>query len=227
MRRLCVGGLLTCALALTCSAAMADVRLTGTVGARTIDDNVIIPQNSACTLNGTIIKGNVWVASGARLVANGARIIGNVQSYGGRLIHLREQTYVNGDVQGERTYSVIVNSGTGVGGNVQIKEATAPTDVDALLVYTSSVDGDVQAEKSYGRLRVIQSTVRGNLQFVENRSGPYVIRDNRIGEDLQFFKNRGTGTITGNRVGGNLQSKENSPRPTVRYNIVDGDLEVE
>jgi hypothetical protein len=99
--------------------------------------------------------------------------------------------------------------------------------VDALLVRNATVIGDVQAEKSRGRLRALGSRIGGNLQFVENRHGPYAIRNNQVREDLQFFKNYGTGAITENQVGGNLQSKENSPRPVVRTNTVGGNLELE
>ncbi|HPR03655.1 MAG TPA: hypothetical protein PLP82_07105, partial [Deltaproteobacteria bacterium] len=117
--------------------------------------------------------------------------------------------------------------GTMVGGNVQIKQANAPADVDALWVDSAAVEGDVQAEKSSGRLRVTGSRVGGNLQFVENSTGIYDIRDNRIDGDIQFFKNKGAATITDNSVKGNLQSKENSPSPTITRNTVDGDLEIE
>ncbi len=207
--------------------AGADVRLEGKVGPVTIDDNVVIARDTTAALNGTIIKGNVKVRRGATLITRGARIDGNVQAAGSLLVDLRQKTFVDGDVQGERTRSVLVRGGTVVGGNIQIKEAAAPVDVDALFVRTARVDGDVQVEKSAGRLRVLDTFIGGNLQFVENLTGPYRIRDNRIAGDLQFFKNRGKGTITGNHVRGNLQSKENKPRPVIKDNIVEGDLEIE
>ena len=220
--------LLTAAVMLgTAALANADVILKGRVGPRTIDDNVVIARNTTCVLNGTIIKGNVRVLAGARLYANGARVIGNVQAGHSFLVDLRDSTRVTGDVQGKGTRSILVRNGTWVGGNVQLTEGSASSRVDALLVRNATVIGDVQAEKSRGRLRALGSRIGGNLQFVENRHGPYAIRNNQVREDLQFFKNYGTGAITENQVGGNLQSKENSPRPVVRTNTVGGNLELE
>lgn len=192
-----------------------------------IDDDIEVPPDSTLTLNGTTIKGNVYVNRGARLIADNADIIGNVQAYRSDLVDLGNGTYVEGDVQGKFTASVIVGATVFVGGNVQIVEANTSMDMDALRVESAFVDGDVQTEKSRGRLRVVNSNVGGNVQFVENWTGPYTIVDNAIEGDLQFFKNQGAGTITGNSVDGNLQSKENNPRPTIADNIVRGDLEDE
>ncbi len=213
-------------LLISAGLAVADTKLNGVVGRRTIDDDVTIASNTSCVLVGTTIKGNVRVLSGAKLVSKGARIIGNVQAFDAFKVDLKKSTRVNGDVQGEGTRSLKVRDGTLVGGNVQLKEGDARRQV-ALLVFRAVVEGDVQAEKSSGRLKAINNTIDGNLQFVENNGGPYLIKNNRIKGDLQYFKNNGSGTITGNRVGGNLQSKENSPSPQVANNIVDGDLELE
>lgn len=209
---------------------LADVPLSGRVGPITIDDTVEIPRNARATLNGTVIKGNVLVRSGATLISNGAQIEGNVQAFGAHLVDLRPGTKVDGDVQGQGTRSIIVrgeNKNTFVGGNIQLTEASAASTEDALSVESSRVDGDLQAEKSSGRLRALGNQIGGNLQFVENTTGTYEIKDNNIDGDLQFFKNQGSGEITYNVVGGNLQSKENDPPPLVANNTVKGDTEIE
>jgi len=141
------------------NAALADVPLTGTVGPITIDDTVEIRRNTSATLNGTIIKGNVLVRSGATLISNGAKIDGNVQAFDAYLVDLRQQTAVDGDVQGEGTRSLIVRGGTFVGGNVQLTEASAPGNENTLWVEASRVDGDLQAEKSPGRLRALGNQI--------------------------------------------------------------------
>jgi len=211
----------------SCAEGLADTTLRGNIGRRVIDDDVVIASNTACTLNGTIIKGNIRVMSGAKLTTKGASVDGNVHAYGAFLVDLKGATDVEGDVQGERTRTIKVTEGTHVGGNVQLKSAAASNGTDALYLVSSRVEGDVQAEKGKGDLRVFRNTIGGNLQFVENKRGPYLMRNNRIDGDLQFFKNKGSGTITGNRVKGNLQSKENSPDPKVSDNKVEGDLELE
>lgn len=197
------------------------------IGAITIDDNLVVERNTILTLNGTTINGNVFVRSGARLYTYGANILGNIQAQDAMLVELKQQTSVDGDVQGEGTQSMRVLENSRVEGNIQIKEANASADQYVLFVDSSRVNGDVQAEKSSGRLQVKNSRINGNLQFVENYTGPYMITKNVIDGDLQFFKNKGEGAITDNRVGGNLQSKENTPQPTVKNNSVDGDTEIE
>lgn len=209
------------------SLASADVVLKGTVGPRTIDGNVVIARGTSCVLNGTIIKGNVRILNGAKLRTFGAQIEGNIQAAGAKLVDLSQVTTIGGDVQGKGTRSILVRGNTRVEGNVQLTEGSAPRNVDALLVQNAIVGGDVQAEKSSGRLQALAVSIDGNLQFVENRKGPYSIKENTVKGDLQFFKNQGSGMIIGNRVGGNLQSKENRPRPIVRKNVVEGSLEVE
>jgi hypothetical protein len=209
-----------------------DVTLRGNIGARTINDNVIIPAYAACTLSGTVINGNVRVLAGARLQTKRARVNGDVQALDSFLVDLSQGTTVSGNVQGEGgTRSIVVRGGTRVTGNVELKDGFAPSAVDALLVQSAMVGGNVFAEKTNGRLRVMSSRIDGGVQFVENRRGPFTILSNQVRGDIQFFKNQGTnvinGTIIGNRVGGNLQSKENSPIIVVRSNWVAGAVEVE
>ena len=211
--------------------ARADTTVIGTITGGVYNDTIQIPAGATATLNGTIVKGDVKVYRNASFTANGARIEGNVQadleSPSALLVKLDLNTRVDGDVQGKYTRTVIVQGGTGVGGNVQVAEAVAASTVDALLVTNATVDGDVQAEKSSGRLRAVGNRIGGNLQFVENRTGLYDIRNNTIGGDLQFFKNIGSATITGNTVEGNLQSKENTPAPMISNNTVKGSTEID
>src|SRR3712207_2828945 len=52
-----------------------------TIGPKTVD-NLRVPQDASCTLNGTRVQGTIKVENGATLVADGVRVIGNVQSEG-------------------------------------------------------------------------------------------------------------------------------------------------
>jgi hypothetical protein len=133
---------------------------------------------------------------------------------------------VSGDVQGTSTRTVRVREGSIVRGNVQIKEAVAGSDVDALLVNFSRVRGDVQVEKSSGRMRVRDSRIGGNVQFVENRTGLYTVTNNEIDGDLQHFKSSGRVTFTRNDIDGDLQVIENTIGPyRIAYNHIDGNLQ--
>ena len=66
------------ALAVMAPVALAEETVCrGTIGARTVD-NLRVPQDASCTLNGTRVQGTIRVENGAKLVANGVRVIGNV-----------------------------------------------------------------------------------------------------------------------------------------------------
>ena len=69
----------TLALALLVPAgAQAEERVcTGTIGAVAVD-NLRVPQNASCTLNGTLIRGTLKVERNAALVADRIRTVGNV-----------------------------------------------------------------------------------------------------------------------------------------------------
>ncbi|MDQ3112687.1 MAG: hypothetical protein M3Q84_01115, partial [Actinomycetota bacterium] len=55
---------------LTASPALADDRVcTGTIGAVSIDGDVVVPDNATCKLEGTKVDGNVKVNNGATLIA--------------------------------------------------------------------------------------------------------------------------------------------------------------
>ena len=88
-------------LTLTWTDALAEERsCRGTLGAVTVD-NLRVPQGATCTLNGTRVKGTVYVERSATLRATNAAIVGNVQA--------------------ENAASVNVSGGT-VGGSVQVKQ---------------------------------------------------------------------------------------------------------
>ena len=64
----------------TTSIALADdFECTGSVGVET-KDNVIVPDNRSCSLNGTNAEGNIIVGTGATLRAVGVKVDGNIQS---------------------------------------------------------------------------------------------------------------------------------------------------
>lgn len=221
-RSLFVGAILLASTAL----ASADVTLKGTIGRRTIDDNVIIARNTTCILNGTTITGDVRVLSGARLIMNGAWVDGNLLSYRSRLLDLRNASRVTFNIRGSATRSVLLRAGTQVGGLVQVTGSTAPEGVDSLLIKNSAIEGDVRAYKSTGRLRTIDNTIKGKLKFVENRTGRYVIRKNEVYADLRFMRNTGNASILANAIGGNLVAKGNTPTPTIKRNRVRGDFPI-
>lgn len=161
--------LLACAAALALpsqSAHAEERRCTGSIGAVTLD-NIVVPDGRSCILNGTRAKGTLKVGRGASLAAHGVQI--------------------NGNIQGEGAYSVVVRRNSFVGGSIQLKQGGA-----ARVEYTR-INGDLLYDTNQRALAASYNTIGGNLQAFQNRGGVSLVR---------------------NRIDGNLQCKENRPAPT-------------
>lgn len=108
-------------------------------------------------------------------------------------------------------------NGTKVKGTIKV-ERGATLNASAIRVI-----GNVQAENAR-RVDVVGSHVGGSVQIVQSRNGSTLSKldRNTVKQDVQYFENRGTISITGNRINGNLQCKANNPRPNGGGNIVGG-----
>lgn len=93
-------------------------------------DNLRVPKNASCELNGTRVKGTIKVENGATLKAVKVTVIGNIQAEGARLV-------------------VVKNSR--VGGSIQIKQG------GAARIRNVSVTGDSSAKRT-GRDRPAGAT---------------------------------------------------------------------
>jgi hypothetical protein len=116
----------------------------GSLGAVTVD-NLRVPQGATCRLNGTTIKGTIYVGTDATLVASSVRVVGNVQAEGHRSVTL---------------------SGSTVGGSVQLKQGRAAS------VTSNRVTGDIQSFTNRGAQAISYNRVNGNLQCKENVPAP-------------------------------------------------------
>ncbi|MGQ9838058.1 MAG: hypothetical protein ACUVRV_08845 [Cyanobacteriota bacterium] len=77
-----------------------DFCCTGAEGAFTVD-NLIVLSGASCSLNGTVVQGNLKVGREASLQASGIRVEGNIQAEGA---------------------AAVTTSNFPVGGNIQIKQ---------------------------------------------------------------------------------------------------------
>jgi hypothetical protein len=175
-----------------------DTRCTGVIGAIDVD-NVVVPAGATCTLNGTRVKGNIKVEPRARrLTANRVTVGGSIQADGAGAVRVLQGSVVEGDVQ--------VKKGTGTG------------DSGAWVVRQTTIGGDAQFEENGGRRSpgIENSIVDGDIQVFKQRGGgdPILVRENRVGENLQYFLNRRAGNISLNNIRQALQCKENTPPPT-------------
>jgi hypothetical protein len=108
-------------------------------------------------------------------------------------------------------------TGTKVKGTVKVERGAT--------LYASGlrVIGNIQAENA-GRVNVVGSRIGGSIQIVQSRNGSKLSKldRNTVKQDVQYFENRGSISITRNRINGNLQCKANNPRPKGGSNIVGG-----
>jgi len=216
------------AMALAClgfsNAALADRKCSGTIGPVTIDDSVVV-QNASCTLNGTIVKGNVLVYVGGRLTTLGAQIEGNIQAKDAISVTVEPNTFVDGDIQLENLSGPSKITYSNVTGNIQLKYNRRTVTVDY-----NTVGGDIQFEElnaSTYAAHARYNTVGGNVQMIKNRLTRLNLLSNQVDGDMQVFENRSASAlvIRSNNIRQNLQCKSNTRAPTGGGNIVGGSKE--
>jgi len=188
----------------------------GTLGAVTVEQ-VNVPSGATCVLDGTRVRGNVFVRRGATLEAYGARIDGNIQAEDAQEVRTAAGTFVDGNIQVKRRAFTLIEDTT-VEGDVQVEEWGATLEAwrnviggnlqfkkaDAATVLETRIDGDLQLEENAGRLTATANRVRGNLQVSKNRGGVSLV-DNRVSQALQCKENSpapvGGGNVAGEKEG--------------------------
>ena len=140
---------------LVAPAAHADSRVCrGTIGASSLDVDIVVPQDATCELNGTRIDGNVIVNRGARLLAAGVRVGGNVQAENHREVIIRTRS-----VSGRTVRS-------NVEGSIQLTQGGGGKVLGAI------VGSDLQLFSNRDRFEVRGNRIDGNLQCKENNPRP-------------------------------------------------------
>jgi hypothetical protein len=168
------------AVALSPTAAVAEERTCrGTIGSRTLD-NVRVPQDATCVLEGTRVQGTVKVETNAILRARDVRVIGNVQ--------------------GENARRVAVVQGSRVGGAVQVVQGRSANVAD------SRINGDILYDENRRALRAVDNWIGGSLQAFQNTGG-VTIRNNTIEGNLQCKQNNPPPVGGGNVVDGNKEDQ--------------------
>lgn len=175
MKQALVITLVLAAILVTAGPAHADDRrCSGTIGARSIDGNVIVPRGQTCRLNGTRVDDNVFVRANARLFARGVRIGGNIQAEDHQLVNVLRRkvdgrfvrSHVGSDVQltsgrfSEIRHAVI-------GGNLQSKQNNRQQ-----YAVANRIDGDLQAFSNRGGYHIDRNVIHGNLQCKSNSPRP-------------------------------------------------------
>lgn len=140
-----------------------------------------MPPGQSCTLDGTVVDGNVLVGPTARLTMTQARIEGNVH-----------------DDNGSAGRVVITDSH--IGGNVQLEQGSSAE------LTGNRIDGDVQWESNSGTFLADDNVIDGNLQANQN-TGAVTITDNLIDGNLQCQANNPAPTGGDNVVEGDSEGR--------------------
>jgi hypothetical protein len=91
---------------------------------------------------------------------------------------------------------------------------------NVLVLADSRIGGSVQIQSGGGGA-VENSRVGNNVQYDRNRA-PVRLLQSRVDGNAQVTRNTGGVEINGNTIAGNLQCSENNPPPTGAGNIVGG-----
>lgn len=166
-------------LATSSTALAEEFTCRGSLGAVTVD-NLRVPQNASCTLDGTKVKGTIKVENGATLTARRVQVIGNVQAEGARLVRML--------------------AFSSIGGSIQIKQGGAAT------IDRTRIKGDIQFESNARALSASRNQVGGSVQVFQNTGG-VVIGYNTIDGNLQCKANRPAPTGGNNVVQGNKEDQ--------------------
>jgi hypothetical protein len=172
-------------------------------------DNVVVPENTACTLVGSRVKGNVKVLRGASLFSSDNTIGGNVEGDGPAFVG---------------------SAGDTIGGNFTVTGATGPGfefqefSLNVFVCGALLPEGNITVKESVNGTIAVGSTIdacpgnvvaKGNIKVEDNLiTAPpeaLAVQRNTVGGNIQVFKNRGEGEkfVTENTVRQNLQCKEN------------------
>jgi hypothetical protein len=157
------------------------------LGAVTVD-NLRVPQDASCTLDGTTVEGTIKVEDGASLTATQVSVIGNVQAEGAAAVN--------------------VLAGSVISGSIQIKQGVA-AQIDQV-----HVNGDIQFESNTGALSATGNQVGGNVQVFQNTGG-VTITDNTIDGNLQCKENDPPFISENNVVHGNKEDQCAAPKTKI------------
>ncbi len=141
-----------------CSSSLGDVA---------ISENLVVPQNAVCNLDGTRVDGNIEVKAGATLNAQRILVDGNIQAENALAVNVQDRSRVDGSIQLEQGGSAII-SDTIIDGNLQFESN------DGLFqALRNDIAGDFQVFQNQGEIEIVGNVVDGNLQCKENDSIPF------------------------------------------------------
>jgi hypothetical protein len=171
IKRLAAAAALSMSVVAFPSAAQAgDFECRGSYGAVTLVGNVIVPDDSQCSLSGTYVQGAIVVKSRAALHATGIT--------------------TTGGIQGESPARVVIDASE-LGNGVQLRKG-GPVDITG-----TSITGDIALEENLAQVTLTDNVLTGSIQANKNTGG-LTITGNQIGNGLQCQENTPPPTGGGN-----------------------------
>jgi hypothetical protein len=161
------------------SSQAADRGCKGTLGSITVD-NLSVASGHTCKLNGTNVKGNLFVGANATLVAAEIKLSGNLQASRAAQVSVTFFSVIDGNIEIQRSRSVNISA--------------------------SRIDGNLALVANTGAVSARGNQVKGNLEVFQN-SGGVLIRNNRIEGNLICKGNRTAPTGNDNAVQGNKENQ--------------------
>jgi len=142
-----------------------DVVCDGLIGADKIDANVLVIGD--CTLDGTVIRGDVLVDPNTSLTATGVFLRGSIRADGADVVVVDSST-ISGGVE----LAGLVGAGSElvdsmVRGNIDVRENVSPVVVDG-----NRTGGNVQADGNTGGVTITDNMIKGDLQCRDNLPAP-------------------------------------------------------
>jgi hypothetical protein len=138
----------------------------GTLGTVSVDD-LRVPQNATCRLNGTRVQGTITVERNAALYASDVDVAGNIQAENAARVEVLPGSVVGGSIQ-------IVQSGAALIASVKINgDLFFDANGRVLTATKNQVGGNLQAFQNTGGLLITDNTIDGNLQCKENIPAPH------------------------------------------------------
>lgn len=184
------------------------------VSGSTINDNVVVPANTSCTLNGVTVNGNVTVQAGASVTSSGSTINGNVSA-----TNAVNVLFLGSRINGNVTITGLTGGGctSGLGADT----------IAGNVTYSNSASGSGFFEIGGGICggTDFASTIHGNVSITNNHGAVYLNGDgagggNSIGGNVSAVNNTGGGIINFNKITGNCTN--NVPPYLATGNIIGG-----
>lgn len=237
-----VGALAAMCFAAPSAAHSEETTCVGVLGPIVVDD-VVVPPDALCFLEGTRVLGDVMVSPGSQLRANGASIEGNVEVRG--FGHLRAfESTIGGNVvcaeaycgfeQSEVFGDVFVGGPSGTQSGATRTTIRGGVDVESGGAFTADeaeIGRDVRCVDC-DFIDVFRSSVAGSIRVTGDvYFGPGIF-DSRIAGDVVFSRSFTRAPeeyrifIEQNTIAGRLVLSKNFYSIDVANNIVRGDLDL-